>query len=174
VKKVFIYFVEDTETSFVLNDLKQVATQYERVILLSAETIENSAELPPNTEVYDNFSNWKGLNLKQVFLSNITSILLIYFRECLLTKRLLSLKQSIALICSNFYKATECQRVLNSIPNLDYSKAPFYAFWFYDCIYLARLKQLGIAKETFIRAHGGDLFEERSSLFGKVLSRNYK
>jgi glycosyltransferase involved in cell wall biosynthesis len=174
VNKAFIYFVEDTETSFVLNDLKLIASRYERVILLSTESVDNVGELPGNTEVFDNFINWKGLSIKKVFFSNFVSILLIYLKECLACKRLLPLKSSIALLCSNFYKASECQKVLNSISGLDYKEAPFYAFWFYDCVYLARLKQLGIAKLTYIRAHGGDLFEERSSLRGKVLFRNYQ
>jgi glycosyltransferase involved in cell wall biosynthesis len=174
MKSSFIYFVEDTETSFVLNDLRQIAKKYDRVILLSAESIDNKNELPENTEVFENFINWKQLNIKQVFLSNFFSILLIYFKECLASRKLLSFKESIALLCSNFYKAAECQKVLSELKDLDIKTTPFYAFWFYDCIYLARLKQLGIASKTYARAHGGDLFEERSSLYGKVLFRHYQ
>ena len=73
MKSSFIYFVEDTETSFVLNDLRQIAKKYDRVILLSAESIDNKNELPENTEVFENFINWKQLNIKQVFLSNFFS-----------------------------------------------------------------------------------------------------
>jgi glycosyltransferase involved in cell wall biosynthesis len=172
--RTFIYFVEDTETSFVLNDLKQIASKYERVILLSSESVDNRIEFPDNVMVFDNFINWKNLNIKAILLNNFFSIFFIYFKECIALKKLLPLKQSIALLCSNFYKASESKRALDTLKGLDFASSPFYAFWFYDCIYLARLKQLGIAKNVYVRAHGGDLFEDRSSLSGKVLYRHYQ
>lgn len=172
--RTFIYFVEDTETSFVLNDLRRIASQYDKLILLSAESVDNREELPDNVIVFANFINWKKLDIKGIFLSNFFTITYIYFNECLALKKLLPIKESIALLCSNFYKASESKRALDTIEGIDYTTSPFYAFWFYDCIYLARLKQLGIAKKVYVRTHGGDLFEDRSSLSGKALFRHFQ
>jgi glycosyltransferase involved in cell wall biosynthesis len=51
---------------------------------------------------------------------------------------------------------------------------PFYSFWFYDCIYLAWMRKKGWIGKAVTRAHGGDLFEERGSLGGKILFRNFQ
>lgn len=174
MNSTFVYFVEDTETSFVINDIREIASVYEEVILLSAESIDNKGDLPNNVTAFESFINWKNLNLKKVLIQNFFGILGRYVSECVACRKFLSPKQSMAVIGSNYYKANEVMRVLNAYKNIDYSNVPFYAFWFYDCIYLARLKEIGFAKRIFSRAHGGDVFEERSSLSGKVLFRHYQ
>ncbi len=173
MSKDFVYFVEDTDTSFVLNDLKQIAKVYDRILLFSTEKIENKDELPKNTIVFDQFVDWKNMNLVRILFNNIFSIVRTYLLECLALRKVLPLKTSVALLCSNFYKADQCNKLLNTLTDFNNS-APFYAFWFYDCIYLARLAETGKAKQVYVRAHGGDLFEERSSLKGKILFRNYQ
>lgn len=174
LNSTFVYFVEDTETSFVINDIKEIASVYEEVILMSAESIDNKSDLPQNVKAFESFINWKNLDLKKILVQNFFGILSRYISECLATRKFLSPRQSLAVIGSNYYKANEVMRVLKAYKNIDYGKVPFYAFWFYDCIYLARLKEIGFAKKIFSRAHGGDVFEERSSLSGKVLFRHYQ
>lgn len=173
MSKDFVYFVEDTDTSFVLNDLRHIARGYDRIFLFSTEQIENKNELPKNTIVFDQFVDWKNMHLVWVLLTNVFSIVTTYILECIALRKVLPLKASVALLCSNFYKAEQCINILRKVKDFDTS-APFYAFWFYDCIYLARLAESGKAKKVYVRAHGGDLFEERSSLNGKVLFRNYQ
>lgn len=59
--------------------------------------------------------------------------------------------------------------------SLSVVEAPaYYSFWFYDCIYLAWMKKKGWIEKAVTRAHGGDLFEERGSLNGKILLRNFQ
>ncbi len=174
MSSTLVYFVEDTETSFVINDIRELASEYDEVILLSTESIDNKNDLPNNVKAFESFINWKNLNLKKILIQNFFGIIIRFVSECLATGKLLSLKQSIAVIGSNYYKANEVMRVLKAYKDIDYSNVPFYAFWFYDCIYLARLKEIGFTQKIFSRAHGGDVFEERSSLSGKVLFRHYQ
>jgi glycosyltransferase involved in cell wall biosynthesis len=125
--------------------------------------------LPNNVIVHDTYLNWKSFNPKAILLSHFFLFLWIYFKECLALKRILPIKRSLAVLVSNFFKAMSVKNDLKNSEN-----AVFYAFWFYDCIYLAFLKHLGFAEHVFVRAHGGDLFEERSSLAKNILFRNFQ
>lgn len=52
--------------------------------------------------------------------------------------------------------------------------AVFYSFWFYDCTYMAALKQKYPQAKFITRTHSGDLYENGLSLMGKVLLRNFQ
>lgn len=174
MKNTCYYFVDDIETSFVINDIKRFSKQYENIVLFSAEIIDVKSGLPTNVTVIDNFIDWSKFNKLKIVITQFWTLIYLYISEILALKKFLPLKESIALLCSNIYKAEEVIRHLNERKIHLKSDSLFYSFWFYDCIYLAYLKRIHFAPKIITRAHGGDVFEERSSLRGKVLFRNFQ
>jgi glycosyltransferase involved in cell wall biosynthesis len=190
-----IYFVDEIRTPFVINDIKKVAEKFNTVYLFSVNILEGKEALSENVVVFEEFIDWKNFSPLKIVFANLFSILGIYLNECIALKKLLPFKKSIALLASNIYKSSCIMVMLNTIhdnegkPPTDNSKpstenrqpitdnrqpTTFYSFWFYDCIYLAWLKKKGFVNKAITRAHGGDLYEERVSLKGKMLFRNFQ
>ncbi len=172
--KTLFYFVDDIGISFVIKDIRMLSAQYEKVLLFSTEILDDKENLPHNVETVEEFMDWSKYNRKQVLISNIFRIFSIYSREVMKSQKLFPLRKSIAVLCSNIFKAEEISRHLRNRDMENGRDNLFYSFWFYDCLYLAWLKQGGNAKTIISRAHGGDVFEERSSLAGNILFRNYQ
>jgi hypothetical protein len=178
------YFVDEIRTPFVINDIKQIAKKVDTIFLFSVDELEGKEALPTNVVVFESFIDWQNFKPLISVLKNFWPIIGIYINECLTLKKILPFKKSIALLASNIFKA-EC--VMNKLKTMDppsrstagsltpnsYSLLA-YSFWFYDCFYLAWMRKKGWIGKAITRAHGGDLFEERSSLFGKILFRNFQ
>lgn len=170
MNKNLIYFVDEIETSFVINDIQRLSESFESIQLFSVDQLDDVSKLPSNVTFNDTYLNWTEFNPKSLLLKHFPTLFLIYVKECYLLKKLLPFKKSMAVLTSNLFKSISIKNALESSPK----DSVFYAFWFYDCIYLAFLKHLGFAQKIVVRAHGGDLFEERSSLSGNVLFRNFQ
>lgn len=174
MKDRIYYFVDDIDTSFVLNDIRKLALHTKELVILSTEVIDRGHLLPSNVNIIEEFIDWKRFKPFNIITSNVFTILSIYIKECLLSGKFINPKIAITLICSNIHKAQEAIRTIQEFSSVKTKNNLFIAFWFYDCIYLAFLKKWGNAENAVCRAHGGDLFEERSSLNGKVLLRNFQ
>lgn len=195
-----VYFVDDIQTSFVINDIKRVASKVDIIYLFSVDSLEGKDALPKNVIVFEEYVDWNNYQPLHLVLKNLFPILSIYIRECFAIKKILPFKKSIALLASNIFKA-ECIRGMligkgerhkdkseDNIPmsietpsslsrkfaGPNYSSLIGYSFWFYDCIYLAWLRKKGWINKAITRTHGGDLFEERGSLSGKILFRHFQ
>ncbi len=171
------YFVDEIKSPFVINDIKKLAAKVDVIYLFSIDVLEGKEALPGNVIVFEEFVHWKSFKPLKIVLVNLFSIISIYLNECFALKKLLPFKQSIALLASNIYKAECIKDKLNSkfkAPDTHQSISTFYSFWFYDCIYLAWMRKKGWIEKAITRAHGGDLFEERGSLSGKILFRNFQ
>ena len=167
--------VNEIETSFVLNDINRLAEKYESIYLFSIDKLKGKELLPKKVLVYEKFISWNNFKPIKIILQNFFSVLAIYFFECFKLKKILPFKKSLALLCSNIFKANCVIDTLiakSNFKDLDFKRTSFYSFWFYDCIFLAWLKKKKIIDKAFTRAHGGDLYEERNSL-GKILFRNF-
>jgi len=178
------YFVDEIRTPFVINDIKQIAKKADTIYLFSVNPLEGKEALPDNIVVFESFIDWQHFKPLKIVLKNLWAILEIYLNECIASKKLLPFKKSIALLASNIYKA-ECIMEKFTVYGLQFTDGkrmgdkniqhfPFYSFWFYDCIYLAWMRKKGWIDKAVTRAHGGDLFEERGSLEGKILFRNFQ
>lgn len=185
------YFVDEIRTSFVINDIKRIAEKIDTIYLFSANKLEGKEALPENVIVYDGFIDWQNFKPIKIVLNNFFAILEIYINECITLKKILPFKKSIALLASNIFKA-ECAMKIIKFEREKGIKTPHssplipipqtcgtfsligYSFWFYDCIYLAWMRKNGWIGKAITRAHGGDLFEERGSLGGKILFRNFQ
>jgi glycosyltransferase involved in cell wall biosynthesis len=170
---VIFYFVDEIESTFVLNDLVKIAEKYETVYLFSIDKLDGKEKLPDNIQVIEEFIEWKNFSPFKILGKHFFSILGIYISESIALKRLLPFKSATATLGSNIFKANEVMRHIrqSSIP---FSQSTFYSFWFYDCIYLAWLKKRGIIKFAVSRAHSGDLYEQHISITGKNLFRNFQ
>ncbi len=175
MREAVFYFVDEIESTFVLNDLIRVAAQYKKVYLFSIDKLQGKELLPPNVIVFEEFIEWKHFRPFQVVIKNAFSILGIIISESFALGRLLPFRASIAILASNIFKANEIRRVAkaNSIEEV-MGRSPFYSFWFYDCIYLAWLKKVKVAPYAVTRAHSGDLYEDHVSIKGKLLFRNFQ
>jgi len=171
--KLLIYFSDDIDSSFVYTDILELSKKFETLILFVTNPIKNLPKLPDNVVVYENYINWESYNYRRLILQNIISIVGLYVVESYKCRKILNFRTSVALLVANRFKADLVVQILNeSVHNS--LNAIFYSFWFYDCVFLAWLKRDGFAREIYSRAHGGDLFEERGSLAGKVLFRNFQ
>ena len=169
------YFVDEIRTHFVINDIKRIADQYDTIYLFSVNALEGKEAFPKNVVVFESFIDWDRYNPIKTVLVNLFSILGIYINECLALKKVLPFKKAIALLASNIYKAECVMEKLNANSStIHHPPFTFYSFWFYDCIYLAWMRKKGWINKAVTRAHGGDLFEERGSLSGKILFRHFQ
>lgn len=169
------YFVDEIRTPFVINDIKRIAAQTDRLYLFSINKLEGKEALPENVTVFEAFIDWQSFKPLKIVFSNFFSILGIYLNECFSLKKILPIKKSIALLASNIYKAESVMEKLKANSStFHHSPSTFYSFWFYDCIYLAWMRKKGWIEKAVTRAHGGDLFEERVSLGGKILFRHFQ
>lgn len=172
-EKSFFYFLDNLKSPFEVNDLKIIAKRYEIIYLFVVNKIEDKTQIPENVVVFENYIRWGEYNSAKYLLKNIFSIIGIYLNECFATKEILSIKKSFAVIVSNIFKADCILDVCNK-NKISAHNSVFYSFWFYDCVYLAWLKNKNSTLKTITRTHGGDLFEYRGSLKGKVLFRNFQ
>jgi glycosyltransferase involved in cell wall biosynthesis len=171
-----VYFVNEIQTSFVLNDIKRLSEKCEKFYLFSIDKLKGKELLPQKVIVFEEFIDWNNFKPIKIILKNFLPIISIYFFECFILKKILPVKKSIALLCSNIYKANCVITILNTkskLQDIDLANTSFYSFWFYDCIFLAWLKKKNAIGKAFSRAHGGDLYEDRNSL-GKILFRNFQ
>jgi glycosyltransferase involved in cell wall biosynthesis len=74
-------------------------------------------------------------------------------------------------LVANVFRAMEITRLLRE---RDATDAWHYAFWFYDCIYLAWLRERGEIPLAVARAHSGDLYEDHVSIRNSILLRHYQ
>lgn len=170
-----VYFVDEIRTPFVINDIKRIAEKVQKLYLFSVNKLEGKEALPGNVVVFEAFIDWKNFKPIKTVYRNLFSILGIYFRECFALKKILPIKKSIALLASNIYKAECVMEKLKTDPStIHHPPSTYYSFWFYDCIYLAWMRKKGWINKAITRAHGGDLFEERGSLTGKILFRHFQ
>lgn len=181
-----VYFVDEIRTPFVINDIKRIAGKTDIIFLFSVDKLKGKEALPENVVVFEEFIDWQNFKPLRIVLANLFSVLGIYISECIALKKRLPLKNSIALLASNIFKAEYAMKKINDerekgikaphplplIPNSSFLTG--YSFWFYDCIYLAWMRKKGWIGKVVTRAHGGDLFEERGSLTGKVLFRYFQ
>lgn len=180
------YFVDEIRTPFVINDIKKIANKVDIIYLFSVDILKGKDALPINVIVFEEFVDWNNYKPLKLVLKNLFPILGIYVSECFAIKKLLPFKKSIALLASNIFKA-ECAMKKIKFEREKGIKTPHsstllpnsysligYSFWFYDCIYLAWLRKKGWIDKAITRTHGGDLFEERGSLSGKILFRHFQ
>lgn len=179
--KCIVLFVEEIRTPFVLSDIRRLSDRYAFVFLLSAETLEGKDALPKNVQVCEAYMDWKQFKPFRILSANWYSIFGIYVTECIRLRKILTPARSVALLVSNIFKADSAMQALKrKAATLDmkdtdfFRNSTFYSFWFYDCIYLAWLKKKGLISKAISRAHGGDLFEDRTSLKGKILFRHFQ
>ena len=171
--RTLIYFIDEIDSSFVRNDIERMASNFDTVFLFSVEIIDKKQVLPSNVRVIEAFIDWSDFRPLSIFLRNLLNVLRVFLKEYFRLKMRMPAKAALAVLISNVYKANSVVRALNSA-KIDYTSATFYSFWFYDCIFLAWIKMKWRINQTVIRAHGGDLFEERGSLKGRVLFRDFQ
>jgi colanic acid/amylovoran biosynthesis glycosyltransferase len=173
MNKNLLYFVDEIETPFVINDIRKVSTIYQKIFLFSINKIQKKELLPVNVVLIDAYINWSQFKGTKILLFNFWSVMSIYLNECFDSKKFLPFKKSVAVICSNIFKANEVLRHLNQL-KLNYKEIDLlYSFWFYDCIYLAWLKRF-IQSPIVTRTHSGDLYEDHISIRNKLLFRNFQ
>lgn len=172
--KSILYFVDDIDTPFVRKDIEILASGYERLLLFSSEPLNGKELLPDNVITFENYIRWKHFNGGKIFFRHFFQICLIYLKESLSTGRWPSFRKSVALLCSNRFKAGEILRSLDENGIQLTGQTVCYSFWFYDCIYLAWLKKIKDGFTAFSRAHSGDLYEEHISIRNKILFRHFQ
>lgn len=173
-KSNIFYFVDDIETSFVIKDLHILAKEYGNIYLFSIEVLENKDNLPLNVHVIEDFMDWENYNKFKILFLNFFQILKIYLLESFKLRKVLSVKKSFALLCSNIFKSNEINRHINERQIHVLTSDLFYSFWFYDCIYLAWIKMKNSDFNVVSRAHSGDLYEDHISIRDNLLFRNFQ
>jgi colanic acid/amylovoran biosynthesis glycosyltransferase len=171
------YFVDEIQTPFVINDIKRIAEKTDTIYLFSVETLVGKEALPENVVVLEAFIDWQNFKPLKILFLNIFSVISIYINECIILKKILPFKTSIALLASNIFKAEcilKCLKSMKPSPLTINSSLTFSSFWFYDCIYLAWLKKKGLISKAVSRAHSGDLYEDHISIRNKILFRNFQ
>lgn len=172
-KKELVYFVDRLDSAFVLNDIRQFVENGYILRLFLTGPVTAGIEIPGNVVIHSQYIKWENFKPGRLLLRHLWVCLTAYSRECLVLSKLLPFRKAMATLTSNIFKANEIQRLFRENQEKSFPLT-FYSFWFYDCIFLAWLKKRGACAKAVTRAHGGDLFEERSSLQGKVLFRNFQ
>lgn len=175
MKREICYFVDEIESSFVMNDILRVSEKFDAVYLVSTEKLEYSRSLPENVVVIDEFLDWKLFDPMPILMKHFASVLMIYLRECMALGKVIPFKKGIGILVSNIYKANEALKNLGKArKGASTRDVIFYSFWFYDCNYLAWMRKKRLVDKAVSRAHAGDIYEQGISLKGNILFRNFQ
>ena len=158
-----LYITENIDQSFVYDDICLLAADNNRVVVIVQETVLEQFNWPNNVELH-------VLKL-DAFIWNFKSILWIFNRlisEVVFTKWIMHLKQAIGILKYNQLKANA---IINFCKQNQLNIDLVYAFWFYDLTYFTILKSHFKQCKFIARAHGGDLYEYRSSINNRPLFR---
>ena len=70
--------MDDIDTSFVLNDIRKLASHTKELLILSTEAIEREHLLPSNVSIIEEFIDWKRFKPLNILVSNFFTIISIY------------------------------------------------------------------------------------------------
>ncbi len=166
---VVAYHVHDPNIPFVRTDLFHFAEACQRVLLFTER--EPNYSLPANVELVSTSLDWTRNRPLSIMLSWFHRLVLIYLAECWKMRKVLPLRGTFRKLTANIFRANEVMRLLH---DHGASGAWHYSFWFYDCIYLAWLRQRGEIHLAVARAHSGDLYEDHVSIRNSILLRHYQ
>jgi glycosyltransferase involved in cell wall biosynthesis len=161
--------VHDPNIPFVRTDLQYFAHYHRRVLLFTER--EASYPLPTNVELVSASLDWSRHRPVWITLRWLHRFIGIYIQECWKLRKFLSFKGVLGKLVANVFRAMEITRLLR---DRDAKDAWHYAFWFYDCIYLAWLRERGEIPLAVARTHSGDLYEEHVSIRNSILLRHYQ
>lgn len=173
-KKYLIYFDSNLTQSFGLTDIEKLSEGFDHTLLFSENAVENKKDFSPSIGFEENYLNWDNYKPMKTLLVNLFLILEILFIERRAhgfnpSQMMRLVKKS----SSNIFKAESIMAKLKAL-KVDTHDMVFYSFWFYDCIFQAILKRKFKSAFSIIRTHGGDLYEDSSTLQGQILARNFQ
>src|SRR5690554_2819943 len=100
-----VFLVDSIHSPFVINDLQKIAEKYKTVWLFSTNKLSGKENLPNNVIIIENYIKWQNFEPLLILIKNLYAIVKIYFAECRKLRTILPLKNSLALLVSNLYKA---------------------------------------------------------------------
>lgn len=160
--------------TFGVTDINMLSAYFKGTVLFSSENVLCSNKLSDKIIVAENYINWKENSPFKLLLSNLRIFLgaLIYeWRQ-----GGIRLKQGIAApkkLSTAWFQAEQVEKWLK-LNHIHAENAVFYSFWFYDCTFMVALKKKYPNALFVTRTHSGDLYEDGTSLAGKILMRNYQ
>jgi glycosyltransferase involved in cell wall biosynthesis len=163
------YHVHDPNIPFVRTDIQYFALYHQRVLIFTSREVGYS--LPANVEVVSTDLDWSRHRPVRITLRWLHRFIGIYIQECWKVRKLLPFTGVLRKLVANVFRAMEITRLLRE---RDATDAWHYAFWFYDCIYLAWLRERGEIPLAVARAHSGDLYEDHVSIRNSILLRHYQ
>lgn len=163
------FFASQTSSSFVVNEIYQLAESFEKVYLVINEFDKIDFEIPKNVSVFRlDYKDYKTKIILNKYFFDFLSILiydLLRSPSSIFAFRLLKL---------NVSKLLRSFHIAYSIKKLPFFSKDliFYSFWFDDfTTSLALLKKRGVLNSFSSYAHGYDLYEERTLPTKKIAYR---
>lgn len=153
----------NSETSFIKPELEFLAQKFGKIYLIPDSILGEAQPLPENVSVIDLKTNEKLSFFCLVrFYFFCASILFREYTRCSNKKKFLStLREQVAGLRSFYKKAFGVINLLKTHKKSD--NAIFYTYWFDGwTTTLCLVKRLGVKLKIVTRAHGFDLYTERS------------
>lgn len=158
-----LYLTENIDQSFVYDDICLLAADNYRVVVMVQEPVQKAFNWPQNVEIHQ-----LQLAAYKWGLQPILWLFNCLLKELIFTKWITHLKQAIGILKYNQIKANA---IIKFCKNQSIAPDLVYAFWFYDLSYFSILKSQFKGSQLIARAHGGDLYEYRSSINNRPLFR---
>jgi len=145
--------------TFLETEIKILSQRFEKIFIFPAIKSNSKRIIPKNSKVIYLENNWKHKRLINSIKFGFASLVLVLYDLIKNRKLNNSFFLHIDLAMTTHYKAEKLKNIVNK--NSD--NFIFYSYWFESwATTLSILKKKKIVNNFFSRAHGFDLFEERS------------
>lgn len=173
---MLIYFVDELETSFVLNDLINLSERFGVIHLFTINVIPNKSKVPSNVILHEQYMDWNRYSFINLLFKHFFLAMRVFVYELWKVKKWIPLRKNLSSLMLNVFKADSVYKRLQAAGLNDETirNTPFYAFWFYDTCYLSILNEKYKVNKIIARAHGGDLYEDRPSRLKRPDLRHFQ
>ncbi len=158
--------------TFLETEIKYLAKEFSKIYIIPNTSSTFIREIPENVEVVTQFLKEDSYNRNETIIHNKWYILNILLKE-LFSGHLFNseVNYQISSLIRMFSKSQELEYWLK---NENLLNSTFYSYWFNNwSTVLAILKSKGIIKKFIARAHGFDLYEDRSK-YGFISFRKFQ
>ena len=102
---MLIYFVDELETSFVLNDLINLSERFGVIHLFTINVIPDKSKVPSNVILHEQYMDWSRYSFVDLLLKHFFLATRVFIDELWKVKKWIPLRKNLSSLMLNVFKA---------------------------------------------------------------------